>query len=128
MQLQFGAAISTGIDVDPKAIESAQNNAALNSIEPEKLQLHLVPSDIVEYKFSETFISGKENFDIVIANILLNPLLDLADHVVSYAKPEAVVGLSGILSEQVCSRTISIGQSTNFMLIQYVHCFSSVLS
>ncbi|XP_023535559.1 uncharacterized protein LOC111796963 [Cucurbita pepo subsp. pepo] len=99
--LKFGAAISTGIDVDPKAIESAQNNAALNSIEPEKLQLHLVPSDIVEYKFSETFISGKENFDIVIANILLNPLLDLADHVVSYAKPEAVVGLSGILSEQV---------------------------
>lgn len=110
MQLQFGAALSFGIDVDPKAIESAQQNAALNKIEPEKLQLHLVPSDIVEYRSSGTYISGKENFDIVIANILLNPLLDLADYVVSYAKPEAVVALSGILSEQVSSRTRTIGQ------------------
>lgn len=99
--LKFGAALSIGIDVDPQAIESAQQNTALNNIEPEKLQLHLVPSDIAEYKFSETYISGKENFDIVIANILLNPLLDLAEYVVSYAKPEAVVALSGIVSEQV---------------------------
>ena len=40
-------------------------------------------------------------YDVVIANILLNPLLDLADHIVSCAKPGAVVGLSGIISEQV---------------------------
>ncbi|XP_008463688.2 uncharacterized protein LOC103501776 isoform X2 [Cucumis melo] len=99
--LKFGAAFSVGIDVDPQAIESGHKNAALNNIEPEKLQLHLVPSDLAEYKDCETYISGKENFDIVIANILQNPLLDLADYVVSYAKPEAVVALSGILSEQV---------------------------
>ncbi|KGN55110.1 uncharacterized protein LOC101205828 isoform X1 [Cucumis sativus] len=99
--LKFGAAFSVGIDVDPQAIESGQKNAALNNIEPEKLQLHLVPSDLAEYKNCEAYISGKENFDIVIANILQNPLLDLADYVVSYAKPEAVVALSGILSEQV---------------------------
>lgn len=104
--MQFGAALSVGIDVDPKAIASAQQNASLNNIEPEKLQLRLVPNNIAKHKFSEAYISGKENFDIVIANILLNPLLDLADHVVSYAKPEAVVGLSGILSEQVTSKTI----------------------
>ncbi|XP_038898447.1 ribosomal protein L11 methyltransferase isoform X2 [Benincasa hispida] len=40
--LKFGAALSIGIDVDPHAIESAQQNAALNNIEPEKLQLHLI--------------------------------------------------------------------------------------
>lgn len=114
MQLQFGAAFSVGIDVDPQAIESGHKNAALNNIEPEKLQLHLVPSDLAEYKDCETYISGKENFDIVIANILQNPLLDLADYVVSYAKPEAVVALSGILSEQVSSWTRIIGQKYKF--------------
>lgn len=44
----------------------------------------------------------EEKYDIVIANILLNPLLELADKIVSYAKPGATVGVSGILSEQVC--------------------------
>lgn len=114
--MQFGAALSLGIDVDPKATESARKNAALNNIEPKKLQLHLVPSDIAEYKLSETYMSGKENFDIVIANILLNPLLDLADFVVSYAKPQAVVALSGILCDQVSSRTGTIDQNRNFSL------------
>jgi len=40
-------------------------------------------------------------FDVVVANILLNPLMDLADQIISYAKPGAVVGLSGVLCEQV---------------------------
>lgn len=46
---------------------------------------------------------GTDKYDIVVANILLNPLLDLADLIVSYAKPGAVVALSGIISEQVLS-------------------------
>lgn len=44
-----------------------------------------------------------EKYDIVVANILLNPLLDLAENIISYAKPGAIVALSGILSEQVNS-------------------------
>lgn len=48
-------------------------------------------------------ISETGKYDVVIANILLNPLLDLADDIVSYAKPGAVIGLSGILSDQVSS-------------------------
>lgn len=46
-------------------------------------------------------IYEKEKYDVVIGNILLNPLLDLADEIVSYAKPGGVVGLSGIILEQV---------------------------
>lgn len=47
------------------------------------------------------FVLEEEKYDIVIANILLNPLLELADQIVSYAKPGAIVGISGILLEQV---------------------------
>lgn len=35
---------SVGVDVDPQAIISARHNAALNNIEPEKMQLCLIPS------------------------------------------------------------------------------------
>jgi ribosomal protein L11 methylase PrmA len=46
-------------------------------------------------------VTDKDKYDVVIANILLNPLLDNADQIISRAKPGAVIGLSGILSEQV---------------------------
>ncbi|VVB15875.1 unnamed protein product [Arabis nemorensis] len=97
--LKFGAASSVGVDIDPLAIRSASHNAALNNIQLEKLELHLAPS--------ENSSSGieiplrKEQFDVVIANILLNPVMELADHILSFAKPGATVGISGILSEQL---------------------------
>ncbi|KAK9209173.1 hypothetical protein WN944_001537 [Citrus x changshan-huyou] len=113
--IKFGAAMSVGVDIDPQAIKSAHQNAALNNIGPKKMKLHLVPDrtfpasmnervdGIVEDLSSHEIrgISETEKYDVVIANILLNPLLQLADHIVSYAKPGAVVGISGILSEQL---------------------------
>nr|XP_043621409.1 ribosomal protein L11 methyltransferase isoform X2 [Erigeron canadensis] len=117
--LKFGAASSVGFDIDPQAISAARHNAALNNIGPEKLELQIVPCNInpmstgqwhwamksdnvEEQDFNDLEIVAKrEEYDVVIANILLNPLLDLADHIVSYAKPGAVVGLSGIILEQV---------------------------
>lgn len=115
--LKLGAALSVGIDIDPQAITAARQNAELNNIEPEKLKLCLVPSgdcaSYVDKKVLEDLqakelpadqnIIGVDKFDIVIANILLNPLLELADEIVSLAKVGATVGLSGIIHEQVAS-------------------------
>lgn len=112
--LKFGAAFSAGLDIDPQAITAAQHNAALNNIQPEKLCLSLVPSTgsstfthevaskpIDKQHLHDKVVTETEKFDVVIANILLNPLLHLADQIVSHAKPGATVGLSGIISEQV---------------------------
>lgn len=113
--MQLGASLSVGLDIDPQAITSARQNASLNNIKPEMLQLHLVPSkndpSLTEGLTTECaegrnlhgveFINESEKYDVVIANILMNPLLDLADQIVSYSKPGAVVGLSGIIFEQV---------------------------
>lgn len=92
--LKFGAALSVGIDVDPEAITRARHNGVVNNIGSEKMHLHLVPdkTGVVEVQ--------KRSYDVVIANILLNPLLELAEEIVSYAKPGGVVALSGIISEQ----------------------------
>lgn len=111
--IKFGAAFSVGLDIDPQAITSARHNAALNNIPSEKLFLNLVPAQgstsifdeiegINRHHLYDTRIHAEtETFDVVIANILLNPLLDLADTIVSHAKPGATVGLSGIISEQI---------------------------
>ncbi|KAL5565284.1 hypothetical protein UlMin_028448 [Ulmus minor] len=113
--LKFGAALSVGIDIDPVAIASARQNASLNDIGTDKVQLHLVPSKtssrlmdpcgVSEEQSSDRneVIFKAEKYDVVVANILLNPLLDLSENIVSFAKPGAVVGLSGILREQVPS-------------------------
>ncbi|CAN1145883.1 Ribosomal protein L11 methyltransferase [Linum perenne] len=109
--LKFGAARAVGIDVDEEAIMSARKNAALNNIGPETMKLHLVPgkmesrTDGGAVKEQSSNVTGvcleTETCDVVIANILMNPLLELADNIVSFAKPGAIVALSGILSEQV---------------------------
>ncbi|KAL0443549.1 UNVERIFIED_CONTAM: Ribosomal protein L11 methyltransferase [Sesamum latifolium] len=111
----FGADLSVGFDIERQAITSARHNAALNNIGPEKLLLSLVPrkngpqfenecpyEDISSQDlYNSKIIAEKDKYDVVIANILLYPLLDLAEQIVSYAKPGAVVGVSGIISEQV---------------------------
>ncbi|KAL5978672.1 hypothetical protein ACLOJK_029789 [Asimina triloba] len=110
--IKLGAAVSVGIDIDPQAITSARQNAALNKIQPDQMPLYLAsesisstPNGSVHGQESNCHTSKSvirvEKFDIVMANILLNPLLELADQIVAYAKPGAAVGLSGILSEQI---------------------------
>ncbi|XP_020976537.1 uncharacterized protein LOC107639023 isoform X1 [Arachis ipaensis] len=113
--LKFGAAFAVGVDIDSQAIASASKNATLNNIRPDKLQLHLIasqtssscrddwPSRVVEGEnaFEIDKVTHKDKYDVVIANIFLNPMLNLADQIIFSAKPGAIIGLSGILSEQV---------------------------
>lgn len=107
--------MSVGIDIDPQSIISARQNIALNGIDSSKMRVFLVPNKTSSsHADAETSMipenrnlldlelkPSKGNFDIVIANILLNPLMELAKDIVTYGKPGAHIGLSGILSEQV---------------------------
>lgn len=111
--LKMGAALSTGIDIDPQAVTSACENMLLNGIDSYKMRVYLVPTDVQSSCFPSSINKSEENkptsnlkssrgtYDIVAANILLNPLLELVDDIVGYAKPGGIVAVSGILSEQV---------------------------
>ncbi|CAD6333340.1 unnamed protein product [Miscanthus lutarioriparius] len=44
---------------------------------------------------------SRGTYDVVAANILLNPLLELVEDIVGYAKPGGIIAVSGILEEQV---------------------------
>ena len=75
-----------GVDIDPQAIESSQNNALINQVR-------------VNFSLPDEFVS--QEYDIVIANILSNPLRMLASALASYVIPGGQIVLSGILASQV---------------------------
>ena len=78
-----------GTDIDPQAIESARANADQNDSDIE----FALPDDI-EAKI------GSQAFDVVIANILANPLQVLAPALIARVKDGGQLILSGILERQ----------------------------
>lgn len=96
MIVQMGVDGAVGVDIDPMAITSAKYNASLNNIEPRMFQVLEASGD------DNPLTLGKGKFDIVVANILLNSLVQLATCIAAYTKPQGLVGLSSILVDQVC--------------------------
>lgn len=83
--LKFGAAKAWGIDIDPQAIATARDNAVNNQAEAD---FYLPDAD--------TAVRA----DIVVANILTNPLLALAPLLADRCLSHGKLVLSGILREQ----------------------------
>lgn len=81
--LKLGAKEAFGTDIDPQALIASLDNAKRNDIG------------------SEFSVNYKGNpVDILIANILANPLIELASTLISYLKKDSMIVLSGILEEQ----------------------------
>ena len=59
-----GAVQVTGLDIDPQALVATKQNAELNDLTVETVLPSQIPS---------------RRYDVVIANILANPLIELAD-------------------------------------------------
>ena len=89
--LLLGAKCVTGVDLDPQALTATIDNAERNNIAPEKLQVFLPEK------------APREKVDIVLANILAGPLVQLAPTLATYLEPGGKIALSGILSEQTDS-------------------------
>lgn len=80
-----GANPVVGIDIDPQAVESARQNSERNRAE-------------VTYGLPDAYPAGE--FDIVVANILSNPLKLMASMLASKVKPGGRIALSGVLARQ----------------------------
>lgn len=87
--LMKGALIAYGTDIDPQAIKASRDNAALNHIASDRLWLGL-PEEL----------AANEPFDVLIANILAQPLIELAPTLAPHIKPGGRFALSGILNTQ----------------------------
>ena len=84
----LGAADVVGVDIDPAAIATAGHNAQENRV-------------AVRYAAPEAFAEEPERrFDLVIANILANPIMVLAPMLAHRVRPGGTILLSGILERQ----------------------------
>lgn len=83
--LKLGAARALGVDIDPQAVQAAEQNARRNG----------VPA-----QFSLPEAMPHEAADVVVANILANPLKLLAPLLAEKTRPGGHIVLSGILLEQ----------------------------
>jgi len=88
--MKLGAAQAQGVDIDEQALLAARHNAMQNRVH-------------VEFFAAADALTSQA--DIVVANILANPLTVLAPLLATRAAPGALIALSGILApqaEEVC--------------------------
>ena len=86
--LLLGARHVVGVDTDPQALEASRDNAQRNGVEASRLDLYLPESE------------PDTRADIMLANILAQPLIGLAPHLAARVRPGGDLVLSGILSNQ----------------------------
>lgn len=82
---KLGAGSVVGVDIDPQAIRASSQNAVQNQVDAQ----FCLPDELPEGQF-----------DVVIANILANPLRLLAQMLAERTRTGGQIVLSGILSEQ----------------------------
>lgn len=83
--LKLGAASAAGVDIDPQAVTASRQNAEQNNVAAQFYLSNAEPTD---------------TYDVVIANILTNPLKALAPMLAAKVRIDGRIALSGILAEQ----------------------------
>ena len=87
---KLGAKPVVGPDIDPQAMVAARSNAEINNT---VIQFVLPNEDAPE-------LAAQTKYDIVMANILANPLQVLAPALVNKIRPGGQIVLSGVLARQ----------------------------
>ncbi|WP_353324610.1 50S ribosomal protein L11 methyltransferase [Chitiniphilus shinanonensis] len=82
---KVGAGVTHGVDIDPQAMIASRQNAEQNGVE-------------IAFFLPDAAPQGE--YDVVVANILTNPLKALAPMLASRVRAGGRIALSGILAEQ----------------------------
>lgn len=83
--MKLGAGNATGVDIDAQAVQASRDNAGANRVRAD----FFLPDDI-----------RLAQYDVVVANILTNPLRALAPLLANATRPGGRIVLSGILAAQ----------------------------
>ncbi|MEC8158876.1 MAG: 50S ribosomal protein L11 methyltransferase [Pseudomonadota bacterium] len=90
--LKLGAGCALGVDNDPQAVFASRDNARRNDIEPDDFAVVMPDNPLIDEWI------GKAN--LIVANILAGPLIELTDHLISLTAPGGVILLTGVLEAQ----------------------------
>ncbi len=83
--VRLGAATADAVDNDPIALDVTRDNARANGIELRAFLPEALP---------------RGRYDLVVANILARPLIELAPRLAGHAEQGAAIALSGLLTAQ----------------------------
>lgn len=86
--LLLGADHVTAVDIDLQALQASKDNLARNKLSEDRLNVYL-PEKTPE-------VEG----DLIVANILAGPLVELAPTIAKHVKSGGLLALSGLLAEQ----------------------------
>ena len=86
--IKLGAKSVTAIDLDPQAVIASKNNAEKNHVQQ-------------EIEITDNNKKIEKNFNIIVANILAKPLIELAPYFYKKLNKEGAICLSGILEGQI---------------------------
>ena len=84
------------VDIDPESVIVCDRHAAMNGV-----------ADRIACSAGEGFAAVQETFDLVIANILAGPLINMARDLVGHVAPNGVFILSGMLTEQAAEVAVA---------------------
>ena len=96
---KLGAGKTDGVDIDPQAMIASRQNAEQNAVE-------------IAFYLPDQEPAGQ--YDVVVANILTNPLKALAPMLAGKVKQGGRIALSGILEEQADEVMVIYGQWFEF--------------
>lgn len=87
--LRLGARYVQATDIDEQALDAAFENAQRNGV-----------SDRLSIGKPESIVRNNAVFDVIVANILAKPLIDLAPRLATYVTQNGHIALAGILDRQ----------------------------
>ena len=102
------AAKATASDIDPISIDVVRENAALNGMRG----LHLVVADGLAHRE----IVARAPYDLVIANILAQPLIDMAAMIAASVAQGGTLILAGLLDTQAAAVTRAFKQQRMLLM------------
>lgn len=98
--LLLGAKTVAGIDIDPQALSATADNVTRNNLDSERFPVYLPSAFKKLHETSNYKIDDLNQADMVLANILAGPLVELAQTLIAHVRVGGVICLSGILAEQ----------------------------
>lgn len=105
--LKLGAKQVIAVDIDDLAITATEINATLNSISPDQLAAVKCLPELIS------------QVDIIVCNIIINPLVTFAQQFANYLRSDGILVLSGMLVEQIDEVVEAF--SSQFQLISHDH-------
>ncbi len=98
-------------DIDEESVRVCRHHAQLNGVKEAKGALSCVHGD----GFATGLVQQKAPYDLIIANILAGPLIDMAQDLVSVLDENGYVILSGMLNEQ-CDKVCNEYEKLNLKI------------